>query len=67
MSIFCVVEDERRFFYRKLSQSSQSTILINSPSGDFLISIKADSVKSFEDVSLFERNESPWESTSSFW
>ena len=67
MSTFFDVEGQRRFFYRKVSESSTSTVLINSISGDLLISINAESVKSFDEVSLFERNESKRESTSSFW
>ena len=51
MSDFFVVEEQRRFFYRNGSESSTSTNLINSPSGDLLNSINAESVKTFDDVS----------------
>ena len=67
MSDFFVVEEQRRFFYRQVSESSTSTVLINSPSGDLLMWINAESVKSFDEVSYIERNESKRESTSSAW
>ena len=50
MSEIFVFEEQGRFFYRNDSESSTSTNLIISPSRDLLISIKAESVKSFDEV-----------------
>ena len=51
MSDFFVVEEQGRVFYRQVSESSTSTVLINSPWGDLLIWINAESVKSFDELS----------------
>ena len=50
MSDIFVDEEQRRFFYRQVSESSTSTVLINSPSGDLLFSKNAESAKSFDEV-----------------